>query len=326
MNKIENIDELISKFLSGNALPEEAMLIDDWRNASVENERYFLGCEKIFRHSNNELENKAINKAKAWNKINHTLREKGLVRTEQKGGFSYLAIAATLAIVMSIALFFQNKMSQDTGEQLSYETAETAIDFRLKDNSKIELYKHSKLLLDKGFGVKNRTVYLKGNASFTVIHNQDLPFVVDAGSFYIKDIGTKFSVIFSANEDTIYVNVFEGIVMLYDSLGAELELKAAQNAIYIRSKKQLLSGAYLYGQNVHLKFDDTSLDEVILQLNERYNTKIELQNMKLNKCTITTEFDKEELQTVLTIICETLGLSYEKTQTGYLIKGEKCWP
>jgi len=44
----ENIDELLSRYFSGESLPEEAMYVHDWKDESEENRLYFESCEKMF--------------------------------------------------------------------------------------------------------------------------------------------------------------------------------------------------------------------------------------------------------------------------------------
>lgn len=324
MNKIENIDDLIGKFLSGNALPEEAMLLEDWKNEDPANQSYFSDCEAIFKININESDN--INDTKAWNRILQSIRKEAVIKALHSNKLTYFRIAASVALIIGIGAFISYILNKDISQEISYTTTGKAQFVKLNDSTGINLLENSKIVVDRNFGITNRIVHLKGNADFTVTHKDELPFLVDAGNFYIKDIGTKFNVRLSLDTDKVYVNVDEGIVLLFDSLGAELEIKASEKAIYIHSKKQLINTTEGKTNNAILKFNNTPLREVILALNKAYKTNIELQNSQLNNCTITTMFTNEDINTVITVITETLGLSYEKTASGYLIKGKKCHP
>lgn len=326
MNKIENIDNLISKFLSGNALPEEAMLLEDWKNENTTNQLYFLDCENIFKTNKNQSNIQNIDDAKAWVKITETINKEASVKQIQTKKITYLRIAASLAFIISVGVIIAYMLNKDITQQLSYSTTNKTQFVKLNDSTEINILANSKLVVDQNFGIKNRIVHLNGNADFTVTHKDELPFIVDAGSFFIKDIGTKFSVRLSLDTDTVYVNVDEGVVLLFDSLGAELEIKASEKAIYIRSKKQIINTTEIKSNNAVLKFDNTTLKEVVLKLNNTYKTNIVLQNTQLNNCTITTMFTSEDINTIITVITETLGLSFEKTNSGYLIKGKTCQP
>ena len=326
MNKIENIDNLISKFLSGNALPEDAMLLEDWKNENPTNKLYFLDCENIFKNNKNQSNIENIDNTKAWVKITQSINKETDVKQLQTKKIVYLRIAASFAFIISIGAIIAYMLNKNTSQELSYVTTNKPLFVNLNDSTKIHILENSKIVVDQNFGVKNRIVYLKGNADFNVTHKDELPFIVDAGSFFIKDIGTKFSVRLSLDTDTIYVNVDEGVVLLFDSLGSELEIKASEKAIYIRSKKQLINAQEINLNNAILKFENTTLKEVVLKLNSTYKTNIILQNTQLNNCTITTELTNEDIDTIITIIAETLGLDFEKTNSGYLIKGKACLP
>ncbi len=325
MSKTENIDNLISKFLSGNALPEEAMLLEDWKNEDAANQLYFSDCEKIYRINEKQTQNENTDDARAWDKIRQAIRKEASVQPLRKNRLNYFRIAASVAFIMGIGAFIGYILTKNEAQQqLSYSTTNKVQFVKLKDSTEINVLANSKIVIDPDFGVKNRIVHLKGNADFSVTHKDELPFIVDAGNFFIKDIGTKFSVKLSPNADTVYVNVEEGVVLLYDSLGAEMKIKASEKAIYIHSGKQLINTTEIKPDNVVLEFNNTALSEVVLRLNSAYKTNIVLQNMRLNKCTITTTFAGEDIDTILKVITETLGLSFERTGSGYLIKGQGC--
>lgn len=324
MKNIENIDELISKYLSGNAQPEEAMLLDDWRNNNPDNELYFLENEKVFNAFNHSRKTNPVNQKEAWDKIKASIQTEADIKPINNNKNYFLKIAASLVLLIGLGILFTFLFNKNKQEVVEYTAINESQFIKLNDNTEVELNKNSKLILNNEFGQTNRRVFLNGNAEFNVKHIESLPFIVDVGNFYIKDIGTKFSVNLSLNRDTVSVNVTEGEVILFDSLGANLDIKAPGEAIYIYSKKQLIRQSEVLLNNLNIKFNDTRLSEVILKLNKEFNTLIVLENADLNNCTITTVFTNENLETIITIITETLGLSYEKTTSGYLIKGKKC--
>src|SRR4051812_38887306 len=43
------MDELIAKYLSGEAMPDEAMALDEWKQASSDHQLYFNECANAFR-------------------------------------------------------------------------------------------------------------------------------------------------------------------------------------------------------------------------------------------------------------------------------------
>lgn len=318
----ENIDELISKFLSGEASPEEAMMLEDWKLEAPENQAHYEQSEHVYALLQNAGKPAEADTAKAWEKVKPLLDREKVKPLYPKTTFTRIAAALIilLGIGAGLVLFFNTDQ-----KGTSYMADNTPKDIKLTDGSEVTVFAHSSLTADAGFGKTNRLMHLNGNATFSVVHDESMPFVIDAGNVFIKDIGTRFTVRSSLDTDTVYVHVDEGIVLLFDSLGSALEIKATEHALYIRSKKQIVKNETTVARpNAQLNFSNKPLGEVIATLNATYNTAIILQNASLKNCTITTRFEHEDLDTIISIITETLGLSYEKTANGYIIKGNTC--
>jgi len=322
LNKIENIDELIIKFLSGEASPDEAMLLEDWKAESIDNDRYYANSEKtiLLFHAGQKPE--APDTKAAWEKVRSGIESVNVKPLNRKR--FYLRIAASIALLTGIGFAVSLLFTKEASSELVYSTHGEPKLITLADGSHVTVSPHSSLSLEKRFGEKNRVIRLKGSAYFSVVHREEVPFIVDAGHVFIKDIGTKFSVRTSLDTDTVYVHVDEGIVLLFDSLGSELELRASEHALYVKSKKQLIRNLPEPTQDASLHFTNSRLSDVVALLNRNYATTIVLENSAIGNCTITTQFEKESLESILSIITETLGLSYQKTTKGYIIKGTVC--
>lgn len=319
----DNIDELISKFLSGEASPEEAMLLEDWKQATAENLAHFNRSEKTFAMLRGLTPTTEPDAEQAWQRIAPELDKQQVKPLYPKTQFIRIAAAILLllGIGAAVTLMFNNRK-----EDLSYVAGNTAKQVKLPDGSDVTVLPNSTLMADKGFGTSNRLLHLTGNATFSVVHDENIPFVIDAGDVFIKDIGTRFTVRSSPDTDTVYVHVDEGIVLLFDSLGSELEIKATENALYIRSSKRIVKpiAATVTQPATRLDFNNQRLGDVIEALNKTYHISISLEHASVANCTITTRFENEDAETIISIIAETLGLSYEKTDKGYIIKGRAC--
>lgn len=326
MIDIDNIDELLSKFFSGEASPEEAMLVEDWKNGHPDHLLYYQNSEKMFALLHNEHPVPEPNTALAWEKVKAKIATPAkVVSLNRKPVYAWLA-AACITLLIGIGFLWMVVFKPVKQQEIVYNTGKESKEVKLADGTDIIISPNSNLVVDKDFGKKNRTLHLKGNASFSVTHQEDLPLVVDVDDVFIKDIGTKFTIKSSADTDTVYVAVDEGVVLLFDSLGSSLEIKASGKALYIRSIKKIVTDVAAKKVNSSIQFAHSSLNEVTMKLSTLYNTTIVLENENLKNCIITTQFNQEDLETVLGIITETLGLSYEKTPTGYLIKGQSCQP
>ena len=317
MNHIENIDELIGKFLSGEASPEEAMLLEDWKSQSSSNLVYFEKCEKIF---SNPTE---VDTTRAWQKVKPQLSPSGKLKSIRPFT-SYMRIAASIALLIGLGGLIMYLVNGNQNGETAYVADITSKQVQLSDGSDIIIAPHSSVIAENNFGKKERVLHLKGSAYFSVVHDQYIPFVVDAGGVFIKDIGTKFNIVTSLDTDTIHVHVDEGIVLLFDSLGSEIEVTAGKNAWYIKSRKKIIDPEKISAQPNQFNFSKNTLEDIMKHLNEAYKANIIIEKEGVKKCTITTQFSNEKLETILSVITETLGLTYEKTDKGYIIKGDQC--
>lgn len=319
----DHIDELISKFLSGEASPEEAMLLEDWKQATAENRAHFDRSEKTFAMLRGLASATEPDVEQAWQRIAPELDKQPVKPLYPKIRFTRMAAAILLllGIGAAVTLMFNNRK-----EDLSYVAGNTAKEVKLPDGSEVTVLPNSTLRADKGFGTGNRLLHLTGNATFSVVHDESIPFVIDAGDVFIKDIGTRFTVRSSPDTDTVYVHVDEGIVLLFDSLGSELEIKATEHALYIRSAKRIVKpvATAVAQPATRLDFNNQRLGDVIEALNKTYHISITLEHASVANCTITTRFEHEDAETIISIIAETLGLDYAKTDKGYIIKGRVC--
>lgn len=304
------MDDLISKYLCGEATPDEAMQLDEWKQTSKENQLYFDNMQETFLLVSN-AEWSAPDKKAAWQKFNN----------KSKPGFRIswlygLAAALSMGILAVVFLMKTDKMP------LEIIANNTVVTRSLSDQSEVTLQPQSNITYEEGFGTKHRQLKLSGKGKFVVTHNEDLPFIIESNGVFVEDLGTVFSVESLPESDTVYVVVNEGIVRLYDEHGSEIIIKAGEKAWYIRSQKTIITDL----ETKVLKFDfkDTRLVEAIDMLEDTYQIDIKLSPESIGECKITTQFFDEEVATIITVIAETLGFKYEYQDHHYKIEGKPC--
>lgn len=314
MKTTQDMDALIGKFLTGEANPEEAMFLEDWIAESNENKMHFEQTAFAFG-----LVDKVVSTDNAWSKVHAELKQ-APVRRLSIGWIS--AIAAVLILSFGVALYWMNSNGQTTVFTAGKEEKK----IELNDGTDIQLAAHSSIELSEGYGKNDRSLTLKGSGYFSVKHSEKLPFIIDAGPIHIKDLGTKFDV--KITDDTIYVRVDEGIVVIYDNKGMQLTLNANESAHYVISSGDLkldLLIENLKTQHKTILLDNQRLEDVVDLLNKTYQVAIRIDNPDLKNCRITTEFLNEDLETVLTVISQTLEVTIIKEKNKeYLIKGLAC--
>ncbi|HMS68497.1 MAG TPA: FecR domain-containing protein [Saprospiraceae bacterium] len=311
MNTHHDIDALITKFLCGEASPEEAIFLEDWKSNSKANATYFSEMQQTYGLVHGRSLGK-INTKAAWDKVSTSIQTKKPIR------FLWpLSAAASLFILFSVLFFLNKKSAVESFVTQKEEQTQT-----LKDGSVVTMDPNSTLVLDEKFGKAGRKLNLKGKASFKVVHDEQSPFIIQTDDVFIEDIGTEFTVENQPDNDTIFVIVKEGIVRLYDVHGSELIIKAGEKAWYIKSEKLIVTG--LDARVVKFDFKDTKLTDIVSLMDDSFDELIVLQPESIGRCKITTQFFDEDLETIVSILAETLDFQYEHVEGTYILKGKPC--
>ncbi len=233
-NDIE-IDELLSKFFTGEATPEEAINLESWKAKSFANKSYFDDSAAIFGMPDIINQNDA--KIKAWKTIKtdinkyEDLKKFKLLRWR-------LGVAASVALLVTIALLINHSYNK-LSNTIAYNTKTISKKIQLSDASEITIAPNSTLVVDKEFDKTNRRITLTGSASFSIKHDSTKPFIIDMNKLIVKDLGTKFTINTSVNLDTVFISIHEGKVLVYDNLGSSANILANEKARYIKSIKKL---------------------------------------------------------------------------------------
>lgn len=319
MTNQEKIDIIIAKFLAGEASPEEALWLDDWKREEKDHQVYFEQCLNL----SGLVSFRDIDSSKAWKKMEPSLNKEARIIPLTSTRI-ILRVAASILLITFLGVMAFLMFRDKKPEILAYTAGEKELLVKLNDGTEVLLAPQAELTTIN-YGENNRVIRLKGDAYFSVVHDGENPMIVDAGKVFVKDIGTKFRIKNSPDTDTVYVHVDEGVVLLFDSIGSQIEIKASGNAMYVRSSKQIMANIKPNNQTTaNFIFNNKPLQEVVDELNSKYQANIVIEKDVLKTCTITTRFTNEDLETILLVVTETLGLQFEKNQNGYIIKGEAC--
>ncbi|EIL96490.1 FecR domain-containing protein [Rhodanobacter sp. 115] len=164
-------------------------------------------------------------------------------------------------------------------------------DIRLPDGTDIALGADSSLTARYGRGRRNVDL-AAGEAYFTVVHDRSRPFVVDAGSLRIEDLGTAFNV--RRTGQRVSVAVTQGRVRVSSSTAADgqLELEAGQRAEY-DPRSGMVRVSHLAAQRAtawrhhQLEFVDEPLSMVIANVNRYSRHPVQLADPQLGQLMFT---------------------------------------
>ncbi|HAQ37054.1 MAG TPA: FecR family protein [Saprospiraceae bacterium] len=200
----------IIKYLQGNLTNEESNALNAWRSASPDNEALFESVREIY--SVEHLEDiQLFDPLEKWTEIDDQIQEE-----KPKGKIIHLkwtAIAASLFILVAVAFWVL------WPEPLYKEivTANNTTKIELPDKSLVELGPNSKMKYFTRISkkVKERMIYLDGNARIEVSKNDQLPFIVVSGKTGTRVLGTIFEIRQLDSIQTVVSNI-EGLIKFFE--------------------------------------------------------------------------------------------------------------
>lgn len=328
--EINDIDDLIGKVLSNEATQEETAQVESWRKASAENEKYYADMQLIFAKAATNQVKVDFDADAAWKKVQKHLRKTKTVSKTISINWQPLRIAAGIVVLVTAGIFTFRYFNQTKTQTLAFVSQNKIVENTLPDSSIVTLNKNSSIEFKYDPKEKTRKVKLKGEGFFDVKHEEEKPFVIEAEEALIRDIGTSFNIRSYPDKDTIEVVVQTGIVQFYTLKDPGMMINAGETGIYSKRGKFFAklpkadTNVLAYKTRV-FSFHSTDLRSVIEQINEVYDSKIMLANENIARCQLTVTFRNDELDTVIDVITETLGLTAERNDKKEIIlNGQGC--
>lgn len=313
----DKIHELLVKCLLEEASPEEQLAAEKWKSEDPENRRYAEGYKKLWEESRTLAKKSLVDEDAAWDRFRSKLhhREQEKAKVIPLKWFRFSAAAAAILVVCITAFWYFHQSAQ----QIQYAAVNVPVEKVLPDSTVINLNKNSSVRYEAG---KERKVALKGEAFFNVKKDAVKPFRVYVQDAVVTVLGTSFHV--REGETKIEVSVETGLVQVIwknDTTLVRPGEKITLNENSGESEKEAAKGAlYRHFIDGDIVCDHTPLDQLVETLQQAYGAKIQIIDNQIKKLTITTTFHNMELDDILAIISETLGVRIEKNGDQYLIK------
>ena len=184
--------------------------------------------------------NRAIALLEAENGLKRLRREIRSKKSKRIKLWRYAAAASLVfGLLIGLKLYLQK---QDNPAQHIYLTDIAAQrNILLPDGTKIILNAESKIELEKGFGSKNRTIALTGEAYLDVAHNKDLPFIIATPTIKVKVLGTKLNIKAYQNDLFTTTSLLEGSaeVIFPEKNNKSIRMVPSQKVIVLNSKQEV---------------------------------------------------------------------------------------
>lgn len=216
---------------------------------------------------------------------------------------------AGVAAAAAVGIFLYLSWLTSWTDYAAYDIAQT---FTLPDSSSVTLAPGSTLRLQKH--KDKRLVQMTGKVYFNVRHDDRAPFRVDAGTGFVKVLGTRFQV---DSRDPISVSVVSGKVLFSAIRSGEeaLILTKGQSAVLDPAASKPVEitpkhpnpAAWATGEFI---YDNTPLPEVLSELSEYYDVTLvafDAGHSSGESRRLSGEFSTSSLQEILNLINSALG-------------------
>lgn len=214
-----------------------------------------------------------------------------------------------IAAAVIVGIFLYTSWRTSWTDYMAYDIPQT---FTLPDSSSVTLAPGATLRLQRH--KDNRLVQMTGKVYFNVRHDDRAPFRVDAGTGFVKVLGTRFQV---DALDSTSVSVVSGKVLFTDSRsdGEGLILTKGQSAVLDPAASKPVEitpkhpnpAAWATGEFI---YDNTPLPEVLSELSEYYGVTLvafDAGHSSGESRRLSGEFSTSSLQEILNLINSALG-------------------
>lgn len=263
-----------------------------------------------------------------------------------------MGIAASIGIVLvCTAIYAYNYNNAETAFKKDNNTSRlickkntgtTVLRIALSDHTVVNLQPDASIIFPATFSEDKRTVYLKGDAFFSVTKNAKRPFYVFNNKLKVRVLGTSFFIRDKAGQvavSTGKVEVSENtdrnlFQFLRKKKAAAVLLTPNQKAVFDEQHKQInkalvdkplpLATLNHATSVINLKFSETRLAEIFELLSKVYGITINLKDPETSKCEFTGDINNKGLYEQLDLICQSISASYTVKGTEISITANNC--
>lgn len=320
---------LLSRYLSGEASPEEAIQLEAWIAADNANKQQFEQLSKVWSTISSEEACIIPDKEAFFNHLRERLPQSPTAKSISLK-LTWLKIAASIILIAGAVMLYtvlRTNVQPNTAATVSRQTQQNILNDTLPDGTLAVISNNTLLQYPNEFTRTSRSVVLNGEAWFNVTPNPAQPFIITAGPLQIKVIGTSFNV--RTNNDIIEVAVKTGVVRMFTNIDS-ISVTAGQKGIYQISTRQFTIKEKFNLNEVgyatkYFNFENATLKEIAGQLQKAYGIKIVITNKNLENCTLSSSFDNKPIEYIFDVLAMTLNIQYRiERKTVYISGSISC--
>ncbi|MGM9811861.1 MAG: FecR family protein [Muribaculaceae bacterium] len=279
-----DIDEIIVRYFNHTATQEEKTFLHEWLMQSKQNQDDFSQIREAWLLSGTNFDDDDQTEA-ALRKLKARVAGEQRVVRRPFWMLKPVRVAASIVLLVATALtFFLLGGAYSTPRVVVQNKLLTASDSRgrfvLPDSTVVWLNSNTTLQYPEEFAAATREVVLDGQAYFEVAKNKEKPFIVHAGEMEVEVLGTHFQVSNYSHKSSVEAVLVEGSVKVAGcGLENAVALEPGQLLKYSRRSgeanvSEVNTSNYTNWTNGRIRFDNTNLADIILNLEQWFATEI----------------------------------------------------
>lgn len=319
------IRELAQKWLQGNISAAELAEFNDWYN-QFDDEKLILPADS---------DTPAVIRERILQQLTARIQDEQPLTTPAPKRSRWYAVAAAACLGGLVIVAGQHYRWWSSAPVIHQVNSGMAMQkVILPDSSIVWLKPDSHLQYPEHFGEDMRRVQLTGEALFEVTQKPRQPFVVEAGGYTAKVLGTSFNLRVLSATKGVELSVLTGKVAVAGGkegqpkqtavLAARQKLVADSSQFTVKAvvprEQSLLEAGTQYNMNFHR----TAFAEVIQRLEEKFNISCQIEGEGLQHCSLTVDLTDQSLQQSLDLIAATSNGRYQLQEGNITWSGEGC--
>lgn len=298
--------ELLKKYIEGNASLEEKEKVISWVKADKKNMSELLAIRKLHDITLwQSVEMKNDNQKKSNHKTTLIYR------------ITSIAAVLFLLISLSIYILYIKQQIPDVMMQTIQVPAGQRVELFLTDGTSVWLNAGTTFTFPNNFDRKKREVIIEGEGYFNVEKDEDKPFIVKTSSYDVKVLGTEFNVMAYKQSSFFEVSLIKGGVEISGNNNQDKVILEPNTRAYMendRLQKGIIEHYdYLLWKDGVISFDDEPVDLMVSKLELYFDTRILIENESFKQKKYTGKFrTKDGIEHILKVFQLKDKFTYEK--------------
>lgn len=299
-------NNLLQKYISGEASEIEKKKVTEWIQTSPENLREYLAQRKLY--------DIALWQSKV---IEENVLDERKIVTIRPIAYWVARIVAIVVIVFGLIYYWMGR--RDT-EKIAYQSIYVPTGQRaeliLADGTKVWLNSRTTLKFPTNFKGDARNVILDGEGFFSVVKNEKTPFIVKTNKYDVKVLGTEFNVLAYSTDSVWETSLLKGAIAI--QINGEDKLHLQPNTMATLQKNGLVKQGlkkmeYFRWREGVIYFDNISVGEIIKKLELYYGVDIIVNNLTILNNRYTGKFRAGDgIEHILKVLRLNNRFTYEK--------------